>query len=473
MIFSKSESRKQMTEYRCSFLLFCCLFILLIESGCLVGPKYKPQEVNAPPEWIGTNNTSSPEAMLIDWWKEFNDPNLTILIEQAIKSNLDIKQAEQRIRQARANLGVVQSAFWPKADATASYTRNRLPSGVTDNLFQTGLDAAWELDIFGQTRRNIEAAEADVNAAIWDRRDVLITLVSELATNYMELRGFQQEIIIANNNLKVQKKNASVVRMKYEGGFVSALDAAYADAQVATTSSQIPVLETSAQQTIYNIAVLLGEQPGEVFSELSNFSHIPPTPPEVPAGLPSEMLRRRPDIRQAEAQIRAANALIGAAVADYFPKFNLAGTVSMSATRPRELRWDQRSWSFGPFASWEIFTAGRVSSNVEVQKALYEQAVLTYQKNVLTAIQDVENALISFYNEQEHRKALTEAVRSNRKAVELSMQLYSEGQTDFLSVLDAQRSLYVSEDALVQSTRNLSIDLIALYKALGGGWENE
>jgi NodT family efflux transporter outer membrane factor (OMF) lipoprotein len=340
------------------------------------------------------------------------------------------------------------------------------------NLFQVGLDAAWELDIFGGTRRDVEAAEADIRASVEDRRDVLVTLASEVAINYVQLRGYQQEILIAQSNLKAQQQSAGVVRKRFEGGFVSALDMANADAQVATTLSQIPVLETSAQQTIYNIGVLLGQEPASLLEELSPASSIPTTPPEVPTGLPSEMLRRRPDIRRAEAQIHAATARIGVATADLFPRFNLAGSLSVSADRVKSMKWDSRSWSLGPSANWQIFNAERVSSNIEVQKALQQQAVLTYKKTVLTAIQDVENALVAYAKEQEHHKALIDAVTANRKAVEIATKLYVEGQTDFLSVLDAHRSLYSSEDALVQSTRNLSTDLIALYKALGGGWDS-
>ncbi len=451
--------------------VFC--LCLLMQAGCMVGPDYKPQDANAPTNWVGTKNAASPDTTLLKWWTEFNDVNLTSLIERAMKSNLDLRQAEERIRQARAASGVAGAGFWPTADVTGSATRNRNSAGIKSNLFTTGLDAAWELDIFGGTRRNIEAAEADIRASIEDRRDVLVTLVSELAINYVQLRGYQQEIIIAQNNLKAQQQSAAVVHRRYEGGFVSALDVANADAQVATTMSQIPLLETSAQQTIYNISVLLGQEPASLLEELSPASSIPLTPPEVPAGLPSDMLRRRPDIRRAEAQIHAATAQIGVATADLFPKFNLAGSINMQAANLNKLQWGQRSWSFGPSASWEIFNAGRVSSNIEVQKALQQQAVLTYRKAVLTAIQDVENALIAYTNEQEHHKALIDAVAANRKAVDLSTQLYVEGQTDFLSVLVAQGSLYSSEDALVQSTRNLSTDLIALYKALGGGWDSQ
>jgi multidrug efflux system outer membrane protein len=454
------------SEIRNLAIIVCLLFV----TGCMVGPDYKPQDVNAPAQWVGTKNTESADKVLLQWWTEFNDPNLTSLIERAMKSNLDVKQAEERIRQARAALGVVDAAFWPAATASASQTRSRSAQGIKSNLLKTGLDAAWELDIFGGTRRNIESAQASVEASVYDSRDVLVTLTSEVATNYINLRGFQQEIIIAKNNLDTQQQSAAIVRKRFEGGFVSALDVANSDAQVATTLSQIPTLETSAQQAIYNIAVLLGQQPASLLEELFPASSIPVTPPEVPTGLPSEMLRRRPDIRRAEAQIHSATAQIGVAAADLFPKFNLNGSIGVSAVGSKSLNWDNRTWSIGPSASWEIFNAGRVSANIEVQKALQQQSVLTYQQTILTALQDVENALIAYTKEKQRNTALVDSVTANRKAVELSTKLYTEGQIEFLNLLDAQRSLYSSEDALVQSNRNLSTNLIALYKALGGGW---
>jgi multidrug efflux system outer membrane protein len=459
-------------------LFLLCWICLLIPSGCKVGPDYKPPETNVPAGWTGQaelKNVSSNETILIQWWAEFKDPNLTSLIERAIKSNLDVKLAEERIRQARATLGVIESPFWPTANVTTSYIRSRTggPAAAEKNLFQTGLDAIWELDIFGGTRRNIETAQADILAFTEDRRNTLVTLTSELALNYVQLRGFQQEIIIAQDNLKAQKESAEVVHKRYEGGFVSALDVANADAQVATTLSQIPSLEISARQAIYNISTLLGRQPASLLEELSPPSSIPISPPEVPAGLPSEMLRRRPDIRAAEVRIHSATAQIGVATADLFPKFNLAGSINIQADRPGNLRWDQRSWSIGPSFDWQIFAADRVWSNIEVQKAITQQARLDYQKAVLTALQDVENALLSYSKEQQRNTALIDAVAANRKAVELSIELYSEGQIEFINVLDAQRSLYSSEDTLIQSTRNLSTNLIALYKALGGGWQGK
>jgi len=457
-------------------------FCVLAMAGCAVGPNYHPQEANVPSAWTGTTNpikATSAYADLVHWWTGFNDPNLSSLVERAINSNLDLLQAHARIRQARAARGITAGGLWPTADATGSYLRSRSPdSGDSDattrNLFQTGLDAAWEMDVFGGVRHSVEAAEADVQFAVEDHRDVLVTLVSEVAINYVELRGFQQEIVIARNNLAAQQKTADLTHKKFQGGIVGTLDVANADAQVATTASQIPLLEAAAQQAIYNLSVLLGLEPAALLQELSPTYSIPETPPEVPMGIPSEVLRRRPDIRRAEARIHGATARIGIATAALYPKFSLTGSINFQNNHLHELiNWKDRFGTAGPAVDWQIFSAGRVRSNIELQKALSQESVLAYQKTVLTAIQDVENALVAYAKEHERHKTLVDAVTANRKAVDMATQLYTQGLTDFLNVLVAQRSLYASEDALVQSTRNLSTDLVALYKALGGGWDSD
>jgi NodT family efflux transporter outer membrane factor (OMF) lipoprotein len=473
----------KITSYQLPVSSKMCLCIfwacVMMTAGCTVGPDYKPQEPNMPAAYTGRISTAETPAEytnLVQWWTVFNDPNMTSLVDRAVKSNLDLLQAEARIRQARAARGVAAAGFWPTADTTGSYARSRSggSSATYSNLFKAGLDAAWELDIFGGTRRSIEAAEADIQFAVEDHRDVLVTLVSEVSLNYVELRGFQQEIVIARDNLKAQQHTAELTRKRFQGGLVGSLDVANADAQVATTASQIPTMETSAQQAIYNLSVLLGREPAALLEELSSASLIPTTPPEVPMGIPSKLLRRRPDIRRAEAQIHSATARIGVATADLFPKFSLTGSLNFQSNQlNRLINWNNRSWSFGPAVDWQIFNAGSVSSNIELQKALQQETMLVYQKTVLTALQDVENALVAYANEHQRRKALVDAVAANRNAVELATKLYAQGQTDFLNVLNAQRSLYGSEDALVQSTRNLSTDLVALYKALGGGWDTE
>lgn len=460
--------------------------------GCAVGPKFQPPEAETPPTWDGQtavtealpSKTTTDPVKLVTWWQAFNDPTLISLVEQALRANLDVRQAEARVRQARAARRVAGAPLWPQVDASALYEKSQGSSevggggaiatvGRARELFQVGLDAAWELDIFGGTRRGLEAATADLNAAVEDRRDVLVTLAGEVGTNYLNLRGFQQQIAIARKNLAAQKKTADITHRRFEAGFVSRLDVANADAQVATTEAQIPLLEAAARSAIYSLGVLLGRQPAALAEELSREAPIPPNPPKVPVGLPSELVRRRPDIRRAEAQVHAATARIGVATADLFPRFFLTGSYGFSSSDLSRLGNLNASkfWSFGPSVSLPVFAGGRIRGNIEVQNALQEQALLTYQKTVLIALQDVETALVAYAKEQEHNRSLATAVSSNRQAVDLSMQRYVAGKTDFLSVLDAQRSLFATEDALTQSTRTLGTNLIALYKALGGGWE--
>jgi NodT family efflux transporter outer membrane factor (OMF) lipoprotein len=468
--------------------------IMALLAGCAVGPDYREPATKVSATWDGQNvvtpaqpsKTLNQPVKLVEWWQAFKDPTLTSLVEMAIRANLDVRTSEARIRQARAALGVAGAPLWPGLDASVIYQRSQSSSATITSggtalssaaglreLFKVGLDASWELDIFGGTRRNIEAAGADLQAAVEDRRDVLVTMVGEVGNNYLNLRGYQQQIAIARKNLAAQKHNAEITRKRFEAGFVGALDVANANAQVATTEAQIPTLESSARAAIYSLGVLLGREPAALEKDLSQAGPIPPQPLEVPVGLPSELLRRRPDIRRAEAQLHAATARIGVATADLFPKFSLTGSFGFSSNDLTKLGnlSNSKFWSFGPSVTWPIFAGGQIMYNIKVQDALTEQALLTYQKTVLTALQDVNTALVAYAKEQERRKSLGIAVTNNRKAVDLAMKLYVAGKTDFLNVLTAQLNLYTTETALVQSTSVVDTDLIALYKALGGGWE--
>ncbi|MGA2916352.1 MAG: efflux transporter outer membrane subunit [Sedimentisphaerales bacterium] len=467
--------------HNCSKSLLIILFaFILFVDGCMVGPNYHPPQTSVPSAWTGTADQNTAAMDLVHWWTAFNDPNLASLIDRAVKSNLDLKQAESRLRQARAARRFVSSGLWPTVDAVGSYTRSQsagtaTAAGTRNDLWVAGLDAAWELDIFGGIRRNVESAQADIQVAVEDQRDVLVILCGEVANNYIELRGYQQRIVIAQENLKAQQHTAELTRQRFNSGLVSALDVANGDAQVGTTASQIPTLETFAQQSIYSLSILLGREPAALLAELSPTSAIPPAPPALPAELPSDLLRRRPDIRKAEAQIHSATAQIGVATADLFPKFSLTGSAGYQTSTSLHGLVNSRYgfWSMGPSIDWQIFNADKVHANIRVQEELTEQAKLTYQAAVLTALQDVENSLVAYSKELQRNKALQDTVVANKKAVDLATQLYAEGQTEFLSVLDAQRSLYASEDSLVQSTKNLSTDMVSLYKALGGGWDDE
>jgi multidrug efflux system outer membrane protein len=465
-------------------VLIVVVLAVVIMNGCMVGPEYHPPKTEAPAVWVGVAKTPSDQPSeatgepvdLTQWWRQFNDPVLNELVAEAVNSNLNLQVAEARLRQARALRGIAAGGLWPSITASASYQRLRTPGVTTDNqqqdLYLSGLDAVWELDIFGGVRRNVESANAGIQAAVENIRDVQVSLIAEVALDYVQLRGYQQQIVVAQNNLKAQKHVADIVQKLFKVGFDSALDVANAESAVATTESQIPVFETSARQSIYALSVLLAQPPGALLDRLSNTGDFPGIPAKIPAGLPSDLLRRRPDIRGAEAQLHAATAGIGVAVAQLFPAFSLTGTVNWKSNLFGTW-WNDasRSSSFGPSVTWPAFQGGAIVSNVRLQEALRDQAFITYRETVLTAFQDVENALIAFSKEQEHRKSLSNAVAYNHKAVDLSLMLYTEGQVDFLNVLSAELSLYNSEEASVQSGQNIITDLIALYKALGGGWE--
>ena len=446
---------------------------LLLSSGCMVGPDYRAPQYPAPRGWSETAATQP--VALTNWWTQFNDATLNSLIARAIATNLDLKIAESRVRQARAERGIVAAGFWPAADASGQYRRQSTggPVPVSGDMYQAGLDASWEIDIFGGVRRNIEAADADLAGSVENRRAVLISLAAEVALNYLNLRGYQQQIAIANENLAAQERTAALTRKRFPA-FVSKLDVANAEALVATTRAAVPVLETASRQTIFALSVLLARAPAALAAELEAAAPLPPTLPEVPVGLPADLLRRRPDVRAAEAAVHGATARIGVATADLFPKFSLTGSLGTSSTTPSGLgNWNNRVYAFGPSASWSLFAAGSIMANIEVQNEVEQQALLSYQKTVLTALSDVEGALVAYFKEQQHRQALAAAVAANKEAVELATRLYTEGQTDFLNVLSAQRALYSVQDALVQSERSIATDLLAIYKALGGGWENE
>jgi multidrug efflux system outer membrane protein len=447
----------------------------LLLGGC-VGPNYHRPAVDLPSGWKETAPvaTAGPANAAL-WWRNFQDAELTSLVERGLQDNLDVQLAEARLRQARAARGVVIGGLLPGLTASGSALRGvAKPDAATANTFQAGLDAIWELDIFGGTRRNLESANAAAEAARANLGDVQVTLAAEVALDYLQVRSSQEQIAIAQENLSAQQHTAGLIHQRLTAGFSSALDAANADAQVATTASTIPPLKTSLQQAIHALSVLLGHPPADLVDELLPPGAIPPMPPAVPVGLPSDLLRRRPDIRAAEAQLHATTAQIGVAVADFFPQFSLTGTANYQSNVLRSLfAADNLAWSAGPGVTWPIFQGGSILANVRVQQALRDQAGVTYRKTVLVALEEVEDALVALDNEEDHRKALAEAVVQNRHALELSTSLYTQGQADFLTVLVAEGSLYASQTALAQSRQAAAADIVALYKALGGGWDGD
>jgi NodT family efflux transporter outer membrane factor (OMF) lipoprotein len=450
-----------------------------------VGPDYAKPQTAVPAQWSETPEPGitsvEPEVELTRWWTVFNDPQIDSLVKRAVASSKDLQAAEARIREARALRSIAAAGAYPAVTASGAYTRSRdsgntdsSKSGGVDNedLFDAGFDANWEIDVFGGVRRSVEAASADVSASEEDYNNVLVTLLAEAVRNYIELRGSQLRISIARENIGSQEQTLELAQARLEAGLGSELEVAQAKAQLATTEAQIPALETSMKQSIHRLGVLLGQPPGALLDELSTSEPMPAAPPEVPVGLPSELLRRRPDIRQAERELAAQTARIGVAVADLFPRFFLTGAFGLqSANLSDFVSSGSRFWSIGPSFSWPVFSAGRIRANIRLQEIRQEQALISYEQVVLTSLEEVENALVSYGKEQAARQSLAQSVESNRRSVEISNELYAKGLVDFLNVLVSQRALYQSEDALAQSDQRVLTNLAALFKALGGGWE--
>ena len=448
-------------------------------AACKVGPDYVPPQQQAPQTWTGLDNASASGVRskpttgasdVLTWWTQFNDPILTSLIERASRDNLSIAQAQTRIRQARAAAIIAGAALEPTVDAAAATSRsgNGRSAG---NLFRAGFDASWEIDVFGGNRRAAEAADAQVQSAQLDRESVLVSLAGEVATTYLQLRGAQQQLAIARRNLAAQQQTLELTQQRFEAGFVNALDVANSKAQAKQTESAIPSFDAQARTAMYSLALLLAQEPGALIAELSPEAPVPEGPPEVPVGLPSELLQRRPDIRKAESDLKVATARVGVAVADQYPKFSLTGSLGLQGNQIESLgTLADRYWSIGPSVRLPLFSGGRIKAGIEQAKATADSAMLSYKQSVLTALSDVESALVTFTNDQRRQATLSESAAANRQAVDLALQLYSAGRTDFINVLAAQRQLYSVEAQLVQTQTNIATDLVSLFKALGGGW---
>jgi NodT family efflux transporter outer membrane factor (OMF) lipoprotein len=477
--------------------------LLLLLDACAVGPNYEKPTVQPPAHWSETDvGPTGPQTNLARWWQGFDDPILNSLIDRAIAGNLDLQTAVARIREARASRVAASSPLWPTLTGSGSATRfhgsanslgvggllggpgggagqggpNALPlsPAFTENLFNNSFDASWELDIFGGTRRSIDSSTANLQAAVEDGRSTLVSLLGEVATNYITLRAAQQRIKIANDTLASEKDTLVLTQNKFEAGLASALDVAQAQSAAANTLATIPGLQTTAREAIHELSVLIGVPPETLAAELDH----PVLPPIMRAGiildLPAELLRRRPDIRAAERRVAAANADIGVAVANEYPSLTLTGSIGLNASRLSQLGDSSaQTWWFGPSLNVPIFNAGKLAAQAAEKRAEWDQAVITYRSTILTALQEVENSITSYENERKHNDALAQSVAAEREALRLSQDLYSKGLTPFLNVLTADQSLYSAEDQLAQSDAALSTDLIALFKALGGGWADD
>jgi NodT family efflux transporter outer membrane factor (OMF) lipoprotein len=489
----------------------CSFLALLALTACTVGPDFVPPAAETPPTWKGAATQPGKIASAVneapqvstDWWKSFDDPELTSLIVRARDSNPTLQQAGLRIEEARQQIRLVDARNLPGLSFDNSYARTRLsPNGALDvlgggggaqtaaqsaangipstvvpfaippfDLFQSGFDASWEIDLFGRTRRAVEAAEAQAQGILEDRNDALVSVYAEIARNYIELRGIQRLIAITKDNLRAQQDAYNLTHAQAQGGETSNLDVESASAEVATTEAQLPTLQDQEVHAINALSYLLGLDPGGLESELAQAKPLPRRPAIVPIGLPSDLARRRPDIRRAEAELHAATANIGAARADLYPKLTLSGSFGLQALRFTKLGdWASRFYNFGPSLSIPVFD-GTTYANISVQEARQKEAALTYRTTVLEALHDVENGVSSFGAEQVRVKSLERAAEANSRSLSLARQRYAAGLSSFLEVLDAERRLFDSQTDVVRSNVTIYTDLIAIYKALGGGWD--
>ncbi len=450
----------------------------LLGACAAVGPDYQPPALPAPEAWNtsledGLQAEAVAASQLAVWWRNFEDPVLDELVGKALTGSLDLAQAKARVREARARRGLSQTDRYPTLDAGAAAKRSQSSGGgQARNLYSAAFDAGWEIDVFGGVRRGIQAAQSDLEAAEAGLDSVLVSLTAEIGSNYIEARTYQTRLAVAAANLDAQQQTFELIRSRYEAGLSDELALQQARYNLEASRSQIPSLRSGLAAARNRLAVLIGESPGAVDRLMAEKRPVPSTPPTVAVGIPAEALRRRPDIRQAERQIAAQTARIGMAEAELYPKFRLAGSIGLEAFNTNDLfEWASRTWSVGPGISWKVFDAGAVKRNIEIQTAVQEQTLAAWEATVLGALEEVENALSTYAQEQVRRDHLAAAVDAARQAEVLASQKYQAGLVDFSSVLDAQRSLLSYQDQLATSQGTVTANLIKLYKALGGGWQ--
>jgi multidrug efflux system outer membrane protein len=450
-------------------------------SACAVGPDYNRAPVQLPTTWTGGKAAPQKQLALSQWWKRLGDPVLNALIEEAVQGNLDVASAKARIREARATRRQAIGALFPLVEGSGSATSNQaaatstgstVTAPTTYNQFQAGFDSSWELDLFGANRRAVEAATYGVDYAEDDLRATLLTLVGDVAAYYVELRGYQARIALARRTAASQRETAALTQRKFEAGSSSAVDAANAAGLAATTESNIPTYQVSSAQAVHRIGVLLGHEPTALAQPLMRAANIPAPRLPLPTGIPADVLVLRPDVRKAERQYAQYTARIGQAEAALYPDLSLTGSVSTTGLRIGDVgKASSIGWSVGPSLSVPIFNGGKLRAAVDVAGAQRDEYYLAWRASVLTALEDVENAIVALAQERNRIRRLTEASRRYGEAARLSRALYTSGSTSFLEVLTAERSLYTADDTLIVSRVAIATNYVALAKALGGGWD--
>ncbi|MBB2157245.1 efflux transporter outer membrane subunit [Gluconacetobacter diazotrophicus] len=494
----------------------------VLATGCAVGPDFHKPVAWAPPHWagqhwVGPAPGSSPGSSrppvgsdISDaapdpaWWDVFHDPELSALERRVAGQNLSVAIATARLAQSRSQLRIAGAERYPGLSAAGSYTRSQystkelqrivsdvgksgnLPLGGVSLADQSGqftiplldqwrdsIDATWEVDLWGRVRRQYEAAGADLQASVEERRGVLTAQMAELARDYVALREAQAQLRILLDNRDTASRSLELSRQRHQAGLVSELDVQSAQSQLDSVTARIPQMEQQIALQVNALSLLLGAPPSALAGELLTDRDIPPVPPRVPAGVPSELARRRPDIRQAEAQLHAATAQVGEAVAEFYPRVTIDAGFGFQSLSFRDFGfWNARAWNVGPSISLPIFQGGRLRGQLELRHAAEQEAAITYRRTVLGAWHEVDNALTAYRDEQMRHDSLARQVADDQRSLDLARDQYRHGMVTFLTVLDAERRVLGSQTDLTSSTASLSTDLVQLYSALGGGWEN-
>ncbi len=479
----------------------CALGLLWLASGCaytgdfhnylrnglMVGPEYHKPLAEVEEQWIDAYDEQVLEQLprYNQWWESFHDPQLTLLVSDAYRGNLPLQEAGLRVLESRAQLGIAVGSFFPQQqEAFGDYRRTQISKTSIDNRpliasrvprafdrWSVGFDAAWELDVWGKFRRNIEAADASLDANIEGYDDILVTLLAETAATYVEMRTAQTRLRLAQENVVAQQGTLGIAEARFKSGETDELDAYQARTNLKNTQAQIPSFEEQERKAQIRLCVLLGMPPRDLTPELGR-GPIPAVPPLLELGVPADLLRRRPDVRKAEREVAAQCAMIGVAAADLLPQFSIKGTINYSAQKFGDL-FNNSSLAgvLAPGFTWNLLNYGRLANNVILQDTRFQERVLRYRETVLQANADVERAVVSFLKGQQRVAYLSEAVAANKAALKIATDQYTAGETNFNEIFTLQAYLVQEQDALAEAQGNVALCLIAVYKALGGGWQ--
>ncbi|MHC2067725.1 efflux transporter outer membrane subunit [Bremerella sp. T1] len=484
MVIRKSRSKSKIPVIIGKLVIGAVATATIGLTGCLVGPDHIDPGAPFQCEWIPPlppGVSQSPNDS-IAWWTKFDDPVLTSMIVRTAQQNLTLGQAAERIAEARALRGIVRGDLFPDIDGIGSYTRRKTSGsgnsfGLSNfnpppfNFWSAGFDATWEVDIFGGVRRRLQAADADVDVAIEDHNDLLVSLQGEVGANYIQVRTLQRRIEFVERNIQLQRQSLKITEDRFAAGTVSQLDVEQAKSNLYSTEAGLPLLRQEMELAYHRLSVLMGEPPSDLSKEITPQQRFPSLPQDIAVGLPIELIRQRPDIRSAERQLAAQAARIGVAVSELYPRFTITGTFTVDTTKFN--RWfttESIAYAAGPAMRWRLLDFGRVRSDIEVQRARWRGLVYNYQNEVVTAAQEVEDALSQYRYSIRRAESLREAALAARAAAEISEEQYKGGIIPFQTLLDAQRFQAELDDQAANAEGDIYLAVVSLYKALGGGW---